>query len=210
MVGVLGEGFTRGCCGGWQHRPSDHATPTRARSGWLTALPPFSLSAHCTQGVAHFVTKLPPDTASQVLAFVQATAEREWPRPQMGSPEAELYLDFLQLLEERVHKGGIKPALKKGKEALQVGTSAKGVRSERRITFGKGADEDDGDLIPSGTMRQLTLDSQGGSEEPRLEASSDEDMLGASAIDEEAEEDVAGVEQEEEEPPRARRTRQYR
>lgn len=76
MVGVLGEGFTRGCCGGWQHRPSDHATPTRARSGWLTALPPFSLSAHCTQGVAHFVTKLPPDTASQVLAFVQATAER--------------------------------------------------------------------------------------------------------------------------------------
>lgn len=34
------------------------------------------------------------------------------------------------------------------------------------------------DLIPSGTMRQLTLDSQGGSEEPRLEASSDEDMVG--------------------------------
>ncbi|KAL6770624.1 SCC3 [Auxenochlorella protothecoides x Auxenochlorella symbiontica] len=189
------------------------ATAHVVRGGATWALQGAPHRIDFLMGVAHFVTKLPPDTASQVLAFVQATAEREWPHPQTGSPEAELYLDFLQLLEERAHKGGIKPALKKGKEALQAGTSAKGVRSERRITFGKGADEDDGDLIPSGTMRQLTLDSQGGSEEPRLEASSDEDMLGASAIDEEAEEDAAGVEQEEEEeeePPRARRTRQYR
>lgn len=40
------------------------------------------------------------------------------------------------------------------------------------------------DLIPSGTMMQLTLDSQGVGEEPetQLEASSDKDMVGGKVV----------------------------